>query len=554
MSTILGISGLDGSVEFKKARWPGLDEREYRMSQGHDSAAVLLVDGDLVAAAAEERFSGVKHTGQFPDGAIAYCLSEGGLTPNDVDVVVHAFNYQPLERLYSMDPVTRSYYEQVLSPEVVSRHVRRFITRANLRHLNHHLAHAASAYFTSGWDECLVVVVDGMGESDSASFYRASGGQLERLSTISAADSVGILYSLVTFHLGFDFNADEYKVMGLAPYGDPTRYRHVFEEAVILNVGGTISIPCLRLNRTREERERYLATLRYLEERLFPARHPDSEILDKHRDAAAALQQCLNQALLHICGHFVSKTGLRRVALAGGVALNCTANGSLLQAGLFDEVYFQPVAGDDGAAMGAALHAAAAGGELRNERLPVPLFGPSYRPDSVEAAIRMFDGQIQVQRFRDVSEVCAAAAERIASGQVLAWFRGRMEFGARALGNRSILADPGRPEMRDRINAMVKKREAFRPFAPAVSREEVYRWFDVSVGTELPYMICTVNVRQEHRAALPAITHHDGSARVQTVSAEDSSGFHALLKKRSDNSPGGKSYSIPASTSRDSQS
>ncbi len=530
MSNILGISGLDGSIQFKKAHWPGLDEREYRMSQGHDSAAALLVDGRLVAAAAEERFSGVKHTGRFPENAIAYCLREAGLTSNDVDLVVHAFDYAPLKALYSLDRTTKSYYDEVLSPDAVSRQVRRVMSTAEIRHVDHHMAHAASAYFTSAWDECLVIVLDGMGESESGSVFQARNARIERLSVISAADSIGILYSLVTFHLGFDFNADEYKVMGLAPYGDPGRYRRVFEEAVVLNGDGTISIPCLRLNRTREERERYLATRRYLEERLFPPRPPDAEILEKHRDAAAALQECLNKTFLHVCGRFGAKTGMRRLALAGGVALNCAANGKLLRSGFFDEIYFQPVAGDDGAAMGAALHGASAAGEVKNRRLPVPLLGPSYGPQSIDDSLREFGRKIDVRRFRDRDEACRTAADLITRGQVLAWFRGRMEFGARALGNRSILADPGRPEMRDRINGMVKKREAYRPFAPAVSLDEVHRWFDVLPGTRFPYMICTVDVRPEHRSALPAITHHDGSARVQTVSADENPDFYALLK------------------------
>jgi carbamoyltransferase len=220
---------------------------------------------------------------------------------------------------------------------------------------------------------------------------------------------------------------------------------------------------------------------------------------------------------------------LRRVALAGGVALNCTANGKLIRSGLFDEVYVQPVSGDDGVALGAALYRTSLVEKIPNHRFPAPLFGPQYCQCEIETALRHFDGKIQWRRLDSLSDTCACAARLIADGRVIAWHRGRMEYGPRALGNRSILADPRRPEMRDRINAMVKKRESFRPFAPACSVEEAHRWFDVAPGIELPYMISVVDVRPEARALLPAITHVNGSARLQTVSENDNPDFHALL-------------------------
>ncbi len=233
--------------------------------------------------------------------------------------------------------------------------------------------------------------------------------------------------------------------------------------------------------------------------------------------------------VLHVCGHFAEQTGLRRIALAGGVALNCTANGKLMSSGLFDEVYVQPVAGDDGTALGAALYRTSLAGEVPNHRLPAPLFGPHYSTSDIEAALHRFGDKIEWQHLNSLEATCACAAKLIADGRVIAWYRGRMEYGPRALGNRSILADPGHPEMRDRINAMVKKREAFRPFAPACSVEEAHRWFDVAPGAEHPYMISVVDVRPEVRALLPAITHVNGSARLQTVSVNDNPDFHALL-------------------------
>lgn len=530
---IIGISGLENAMRFKRTYWPGLDSREYRISQGHDSAAALVVDGEIVAAAAEERFSRQKHTGDFPLNAIHYCLSAAGLAIDAVDEIAHCFDYSPYEQLYSLDPITQELYREVFSRPVLLEQVRRHFPAfpANRVHnVNHHLAHAASAYFTSGWQDCLTIIIDAMGEVQSVTVYDAKNGQLQKLREVSANDSIGILYSLVTLHLGFDFNADEYKIMGLAPFGNPERFRHFFDEVVELRPNGSIRIPILQSNKSREERENYLVTRNYLSVNLIPERMPEDPVTDAHRDVAAAVQQCLNRTMLHVCKHFGETTGVRRLALAGGVALNGTANGVLMRSGLFDEIHIQPAAGDDGAALGAALHRAAANGEIKNRRMPVPFLGPAYSVDCIEAALAEFAGKIRVTRYPTLAETCAEAARLIAEGHVLAWYRGRMEFGPRALGNRSIVADPGHPDMRDRINAMVKKREAFRPFAPAVSREQVSVWFDVQPLTDLPFMIATVNVREEHRAKLPAITHVDGSARVQTVSAAGNPDFHALLQ------------------------
>ena len=530
---ILGISGFEGSIPFKRAHWPKLDDREYRIAQGHDSAAALVVNGTVVAAVAEERISRRKHTGDFPRRAIAYCLAEAGLGLQDVDELAHGFDYAPYRAVFAVDPVSRDLYREVYSRDallgLVARHFPGFPAE-RVHHVGHHLAHAASAYYTSGWDECLVVVIDGMGEAQSVSVYHARAGCLDRIAQIPLHDSIGLLYSLVTLHLGFDFNADEYKIMGLAPYGEPERFCRFFENAVELRPDGGVRIPLLRANCTREEREHYLATRARLAQHLLPARRPDEEITDVHRDVAAALQACLDRTMLHLCGHFATETGQRRLALAGGVALNCTANGRLLCSGAFDEIYVQPAAGDDGSALGAALHRSAVAGEVRNERLAVPFLGPGFTSADVDAALAQYGDRVQVARFGTLAETCAEAARLIAEGRVVAWYRGRMEFGPRALGHRSILADPGHPEMRDRINAMVKMREAFRPFAPAVSIEEVDRWFDVAPNTELPFMIMTVNVREEFRHQLPAITHVNGSARVQTVSARDNREFHELLQ------------------------
>jgi carbamoyltransferase len=529
---VIGISGLENSVPFKQARWPGLEEREYRIAQGMDAAAALVVDGRLVAAAEQERFTRKKHTGDFPIDAIRYCLADAGISIDEIDEIAHGFDYAPYRELYTGDEVSRELYQQVFSRDALLAQVHRAfpgLPDNKVFSVNHHLAHAASAAYTSGWDECLVVVNDAMGETESLSVYDFHDGELERLHTVSANDSIGILYSLITLHLGFDFNSDEYKIMGLAPYGDRAHFRSFFEKAVELCSDGSIRIPILKMNHSREERESYLATRAWLDHNLIPRRLRNHSVNSTHEDVAAALQECLERVVMHVCEHFGRQTGLRRVALAGGVALNCTANGKLLRSGLFDEVYVQPVAGDDGVALGAALYRTSLAQKIPNRRFPVPLVGPKYSDSAIEAALRRFDGKVQWQHLDCLQSTCMCAARLIANGRVIAWYRGRMEYGPRALGNRSILADPRRPEMRDRINAMVKKREAFRPFAPACSVEEAHRWFDVAPGTQLPYMISIVDVRPEFRATLPAITHVNGSARLQTVSVNDNPDFHALL-------------------------
>ncbi len=530
---VIGISGLEQSVPFKKAQWPGLDAREYRISQGHDSAAALLMDGECVAAAAEERFSRNKHTGDFPIHAIKYCLKEAGLDLRDIDEIAHGFDYSPYKTLYCLDPISAKQYREVYSKEALLSMVERYLPEYpadRVKQVDHHFSHAASAYYTSGWDECLVIIADGMGEIHGVSVYAARNRNLQRIHTIPASDSIGILYSLVTLHLGFDFNSDEYKIMGLAPYGDPKRFRAFFKQAVKFCGNGSMSIPMLKLSRTREARENYAASRDFLRQNLIPERQPEEEISEVHRDVAAALQEILDETMLYLSGYFGSSTKMRRLALAGGVALNCTANAKIMRAGYFDEIYIQPAAGDDGAALGAALYRSAEHGCVHCARQPTPFYGPAYTTADIESALAAFAPSLDIIRFADIEEAARQAAQLIADSAVVAWYRGRMEFGPRALGHRSILADPGHPQMRDRINAMVKMREAFRPFAPAVSIEQVDRWFDVEAGTKLPYMIMNVDVREEHRAHLPAITHVNGSARVQTVSSEDNADFHTLLR------------------------
>ncbi len=296
--------------------------------------------------------------------------------------------------------------------------------------------------------------------------------------------------------------------MGLAPYGDPARFRSFFEQAVELRDDGSIRIPMLKLNQTREERENYIATRAYLDEHLIPRRAPDQSVNSNHEDVAAALQECLERVVLHVCGHFGEETGLRRIALAGGVALNCTANGKLTRSRSFRRS-LRSARGRRrwrGAGRGALSHRARA--EVsQSSACPLRSLGRSYSATrKLKPRCNASTAKSSGSASDSLEETCAAAAKLIADGRVIAWSRGRMEYGPRALGNRSILADPGHPEMRDRINAMVKKREAFRPFAPACSVEEAHRWFEVAPGEEFPYMISVVDVRPE--VARPAARDH----------------------------------------------
>jgi len=530
---IIGLSGVPRSVAFKRAQWPGLDEREYRICQGFDAAAVLVQDGRIIAASAEERYTNRKHTGEFPVNAIKDCLQQASLGLDDIDQFAHAFNYEPYDFFFKQNTVSSKLYDEVLSKAAIissAQEVMPDFPGERLVCVNHHLSHAASAYFASGWNECLVVILDGMGEVYGGSVYSASNGKLDLLHEIPSIDSIGILYSLITLHLGFDFGADEYKIMGLAPYGDAARFEAFFSSAVELLANASIRIPMLAMNHTREERETYQITRNYLDDNLLPARKPGAPLLAIHQDVAAGLQKCLERAVRHICSGFADSTGHRKLAMAGGVALNCTSNGKLMRSGLFEDIFIQPAAGDDGAAAGAALFCAAMAKEVFNERMPVPFLGPSYSSAEIEQAIEVYRQHITVQQLDTHEACCESAADKIAEGKIIAWCRGRMEFGPRALGNRCILGNPGDPTMRDRINALIKKREAFRPFAPAVSIEQASKWFDVPPQLEFPYMIATANVRPEYRKALPAVTHVDGSARIQTVSAHDNKSFHALLR------------------------
>jgi len=533
---IIGFSGLHQSTLFKKQAYPGLSSREYRIAQGFDSAAALVTDAGIIAAAAEERFSREKTTGAFPIQAIRYCLEAGNLTPAQVDYVAHSFAYEPFKSSFAETESHQRQYEEVYSTDVQRRNLQTIFPECDwskkLVPVNHHMAHAASAFYPSGFPEALILTSDGMGEIHSMTVAVGQVTDIKVRRQISAMHSLGILYGVFTLYLGFYFGVDEYKVMGLAPYGDPRQFYSQMLELVHLREDGTYTIPLFSSNRTQLEKETHRGILQELESRFGPPREPGAEVIQRHKDVAAALQAMLQTCQFHVLRHFRQETGMDNLCLAGGVALNCSLNGLIKRSRLFKRMFVQPAAGDDGTALGAALYVQ----RMNNSRfvprrITAPLWGPDFSREDMTRTLSTRDDCV-TELVDDFSALCKQVAERLSRGQIIGLFQGRMEYGPRALGNRSILADPRDPTMRDKINALVKKREAFRPFAPVVTKEAAPRYFDILEGEEDAYahMLLVTQVRAAFRDQLPAITHVDGSARVQTVSRENYPRLWALLR------------------------
>lgn len=504
----------------------------------HDSAGALLRDGELLAAIEEERwFRDDKHTDVFPVRSIRFCLAMAGQGAT-IDHV--AIDMEPLRCLRD----AHGLWDCLCAPSRLTQKLRfnyfdrrraiarawAEVTRTLMRYganrhfrwhrVAHHDAHAASAFFVSPFDEAAVLTMDANGEWATTTGGIGRGARLTRQWTIGLPDSLGGVYGTVTEHLGFRRNEDEFKVMGLASYGDPAAFRDVFDEA--LQCDGSV----FRVARRFFEQAEYkLSASAELIRRLGPRRMPDEALTDRHRDIAAALQERLEQIVLHLALQLRAETGQKNLCLAGGVALNCVANARLLEEAGFEELYVQPAAYDAGCALGAALW-------VRHQILGRPRqfvmtradYGPEYRDAEIEKILRQ--GMLSFSRPQDV---CADAARLIADGKIVGWFQGRAEFGPRALGHRSILADPTQPEMRDHINARVKHREEFRPFAPAATVEDYQTYFDAHQPD--PFMTTICRVREEWKPRLPAITHVDGTARLQTVRADVNPRFHRLLRE-----------------------
>jgi carbamoyltransferase len=509
----------------------------------HDSAAALVVDGELLAAAQEERFSRCKHDARFPTAAIDYCLSAGRLGIEQLDYV--AYYEKPFTKFERLIETYAAYAPRgyrsfrrampvwLAERLPLTRTIRRALVgryRRAIVYVEHHQAHAASAFLPSPFEEAAILTVDGVGEWSTTCVGRGARQRIEIDEELRFPHSLGLLYSAFTAYLGFRVNSGEYKVMGLAPYGQPRYLQLISDHLIDLMPDGSF-----RLNMDYFDYAcGWQMTSRKFEQ-LFggPPRIPESELSQRHVDLAASVQAVTNHVMLRLARRAHALSGSRHLVLAGGVALNCVANSHLLSEGPFERIWVQPAAGDAGGALGAALlvwHQL-----LDHGRLPSPLdgqhgslLGPSYDDDQVRAVLDRA-GAVYTH-CADEQELLEFVARQLAEQQIVGWFQGRMEFGPRALGARSILADPRNPNMHARLNATIKFRESFRPFAPSVLREEVTRYFQVPRGADSPYMQLTAEVVHDQRS-IPAVTHVDYSARVQTVDSQRNPRFYRLLQQ-----------------------
>jgi len=522
----------------------------------HDSAACLVTDGKIVAAAQEERFSRKRHDADFPRQAIAVCLRQGGIAVGDLTHV--AFYDKPFvkfERL--LDTYARlapsglgSFLQSMPSWLRKKLWLRDHLAEelgwdGDILFGDHHESHAASAFYPSPFDEAAILTVDGVGEWSTTSLGVGRGPSLETLLELRFPHSLGLLYSAFTAYAGFRVNSGEYKLMGLAPYGKPVFVDKIYDELIDLRDDGSFALNLDYFQFAGSERLTNRAF-----DRLFdgPPRAPESKIAQREMDLAASIQVVTEEVVLRLARLLHQKTLLPNLCMAGGVALNCVANGRLLREGPFEDIWIQPAAGDAGGAVGVAL---AIWHRYAEQPRPVPdrdamqgaLLGPAFSNDDIAAELMTKGAVLEAVAPELVAE---RAAELIADGKVIGWFQGRMELGPRALGARSILGDPRSPTMQSVMNLKIKFRESFRPFAPAVLRESVSDWFELD--SDSPYMLIVapvaanrrlavdesglagIDLLQAVRSQIPAVTHVDGSARVQTVTADDNPRFYALLR------------------------
>ncbi len=529
----------------------------------HDSAACLLIDGHIVAAAQEERFTRLKHDPAFPRAAIDYCLQEAGLTVQQLDLV--AFYEKPFLKF---DRILHSYLacapqglrsflmaiplwikERIWMKELMKKELS---YDGKILFCEHHEAHAASAFFPSPFQEAAFLTIDGVGEWTTTSFGHGRANRVDLHSELHFPHSLGLLYSAFTYYTGFKVNSGEYKLMGLAPYGEPRYAELILRELIDLKNDGSF-----RLNMRYFNYSAGLTMTNSAFDRLFggPPRRPESRLSQRDMDLARSIQEVTEEIIFRMAREAQHQTGSKNLCLAGGVALNCVANGRLQREGLFDRIWIQPAAGDAGGALGAALlawhqylaHPRQADG--RHDSQHGSYLGPAFGPDQIRQFLR--ERNVAFAEVDD-QQLPEFIADLIHSGKVVGWFQGRMEFGPRALGARSILGDARSPKMQEVMNLKIKFRESFRPFAPAVLREKVAEYFDFDGDS--PYMLLTVPVNSAERrplsaadaklsgmaklltvrSSIPAVTHVDYSARIQTVSRDHLPPFYDLIKTFAD--------------------
>jgi carbamoyltransferase len=513
----------------------------------HDSAAALLGDGRILAAAQEERFTRVKHDSSFPRHAVAWCLREAGVKLQQVDhVVFYEKPFPKFERLLetylSFAPRGFQSFRAAIPVWIKQKLFQKSLLQKELRKLDpgwggellfteHHQSHAASAFYASPFETAAVLTMDGVGEWATTSFGVGQGKDLKLLREIHFPHSLGLLYSAFTYYTGFKVNSGEYKLMGLAPYGRPTYAKTITDHLIDVNPDGSFRLNldyfnyCVGLTMTNRRFDELFGG---------PPRKPDDPITERHMDLAASIQTVLEDVVLAMTRALARETGLENLCLAGGVALNCVANGKILRDGKFRRLWMQPASGDAGGALGAALavHHLYLGQERSGvgpgDAMQGAFLGPHFPDAEIEQRLMAVGANFDRLAEDELMERCA---DLLAAGQAVGWFQGRMEFGPRALGARSILADPRSPSMQRTLNLKIKFRESFRPFAPSVTREAAGDWFELDV--ESPYMLLVADVREQRRvprSEIPAVTHVDGSARVQTVSEETNPRFHRLLR------------------------
>lgn len=485
----------------------------------HDSACVLLEDGEVVFGIEEERLNRIKHTNKFPVQALNLCLDSRGLRLQDVDMISYYSTREMLDlstkELFLTNPDAPIFLDGAsLFQHLLQRQLGVDIDPRKLRFVHHHHAHAMSALALSGFEESLVITIDGQGDRSSGMVFTGKGNRLEQLVDLPVAKSLGLFYVDVIAYLGYGL-FDEYKVMGLAPYGDPEKHKSLFESFYTLLPGGDYEIHSDRIIKLFD---------------LGTPRRKWEPLTQLHKDIAASLQAALEEIAFHIISYYRERTGLKNLCLAGGVAHNCTLNGKLLTSGMFENIFIQPASHDAGGALGSALYSYFM--EKPEAQRPFEmehLYWGSHI-GSAQGILRQLTRWRHFLTYERADNITEQAAELLAKGNVLGWVQGCSEFGPRALGNRSILADPRPSENKDRINQMVKKREGYRPFAPSVLEEDVCEFFDVPSNLmQLAFMVYVVNVRENKRELLGAVTHVDGTARIQTVSRKTNTKFWNLI-------------------------
>lgn len=519
-----------------------------------DSAAALVIDGELVAAAEEERFRRIKHWAGFPSESIRYCIQEAGLQLDDLDII--AVNQDMRANFWR-----RVGYTVVRRPDpgmiwdrIRNKRKREGLTAqlhrkfpgqqfpGRLRPVEHHRAHLFSTFHVSPFEEAVVASVDGFGDFASGAWGIGRGREIAIDGRVYFPHSLGIFYQAMTQYLGFPSYGDEYKVMGLAPYGEPEFLDHMRRIVILDPDGGyRLNLKCFRHHRERIAFEwgegapvfsdLYSGSLAEL---LGPPRGRDEPLTQRHHNIAHSVQAMYEEAFFHLLNRLHERHGTRAVALAGGCAMNSVANGKVTRRTPFERVYVQSAAGDAGGAVGAAFAACSESDTAQPRfRMDHAYWGPGFSNERIEKVLDEKQEDLdaagcRIERITDETELCRRTAQAVAEGQVVGWFQGRMEWGPRALGNRSIICDPRRADMKDILNRKIKRRESFRPFAPSVLREAVGEWFEQE--DDVPFMMKVFQIREEKRSLIPAVTHVDGSGRLQTVTESSNRRYYQLIK------------------------